>query len=95
MISFKIVYLKAADKFLKMHEDVREQYEKDITRLMTNDHPENVDVKRIRGKHTVYYRIRIGSYRIVYTLAAGKIIVISTVLAGNRGDVHKKMNCLK
>lgn len=45
MVSFKIVYLKAADKFLKMHEDVREQYEKD----MTNDHPENVNVKRIRG----------------------------------------------
>lgn len=95
MISFEIQYTKAADKFLKLHEDVRQQYEQDIVKLMTNDHPEDVDVKRIKGKHTIYYRIRIGAYRVVYTLVAGKIIVVSTVLAGNRGDVYKKMGGLK
>lgn len=95
MISFEIEYTKAADKFLKLHEDVRKQYEQDIIKLMKGDHPEDVDVKKIRGKHTTYYRIRIGAYRIVYTLVAGKIIVVSTVLAGNRGDVYKKMSGLK
>ena len=95
MISFEIQYTKAADKFLKLHEDVRQQYEQDIVKLMTNDHPEDVDVKRIKGKNTIYYRIRIGAYRVVYTLVAGKIIVVSTVLAGNRGDVYKKMSGLK
>ena len=54
MISFEIQYTKAADKFLKLHEDVRQQYEQDIVKLMTNDHPEDVDVKRIKGKHTIY-----------------------------------------
>lgn len=95
MISFEIQYTKAADKFLKLHEEIRTQYEEDIRKLLTNDHPEEVDVKRIKGKHTIYYRIRIGGYRVVYTLVAGKIIVVSTVLAGPRGDVYKKMGGLK
>ncbi|MEE3481637.1 MAG: type II toxin-antitoxin system RelE/ParE family toxin [Lachnospiraceae bacterium] len=95
MIAFEIQYTKAADKFLKRHEDIREHYEQDLVRLLTDDHPEDVDVKRIRGKHSVYYRIRIGTYRVLYTLSARKIIVVSTVLAGNRGDIYKKMGGLK
>lgn len=95
MISFEIQYTKAAEKFLKLHEDIRTQYEEDIRKLLADDHPDEVDVKRIRGKHTVYYRIRIGGCRVVYTLVAGKIIVVATVLAGPRGDVYKKMSGLK
>ena len=94
-LSYEIQYTKAADKFLKAHEDVREQYEDSIKELLVGDHPEKVDVKRIRGKRNDYYRIRLGGYRIVYTIINGKIIVINTLLAGVRGDVYKKMSGLK
>ena len=94
-LSYEIQYTKAADKFLKTHEDVREQYEDAIKQLLVGEHPEKVDVKRIRGKRNDYYRIKLGGYRVVYAIINGKVIVISTLLAGVRGDVYKKMNGLK
>jgi len=94
-VSYEIQYTKAADKFLKTHEDVRTQYEDAIEELLIGDHPEKVDVKRIKGKRNDYYRIKLGGYRVVYAIINGRIIVISTLLAGVRGDVYKKMSGLK
>lgn len=91
-LEYTIRYTKAADKFLKIHEDVRSQYEDAIKELLIGEHPEVIDVKRIKGKQEVYYRIRIGNYRIVYMVINENIIVVNTVLAGPRGDVYKKMN---
>ena len=93
--SYEIQYTKAADKFLKTHEDVRTQYEDAIKELLVGNHPEKVDVKRIRGKRNDYFRIKLGGYRVVYAVINRKIAVISTVLAGPRGDVYKKMSGLK
>ena len=92
---YEIQYTKAADKFLGQHEDVRLHYENAVRRILTDDHPESVDVRCIKGRHSTYYRIRIGSYRVIYTVIDGKIIVIMTVLAGPRGDVYKKMDGLR
>ena len=47
---YEISYTKTADKFLKAHEDVRTQYEDAIKELLVGDHPEKVDVKKIRGQ---------------------------------------------
>ena len=93
--SYDIQYTKAAEKFFRQHEDVRTDYEDAIQELLIGEHPETVDVKRINGKHSTYYRIRIGSYRVIYTLINGRIVVVTTLLAGPRGDVYKKMGGLK
>ena len=93
--SYEIQYTKAADKFLKKHESIRKQYEESIRELLVGDHPEQVDVKRIAGKRDDYYRIKLGGYRVIYTIINGKIIVVNTILAGVRGDVYKKTNGLK
>lgn len=93
-LEYEIQYTKVADKFLKNHEDIRKQYEEAIRELLVGDHPEKVDVKRIKGKRNDYYRIKLGAYRVVYAIINGKIVVISTKLAGPRGDVYKKMSGL-
>ncbi len=95
MLQVEIQYTKAADKFFIRHEVIRDRYEEAIRALVTGDHPEQVDVKRIRGKHHAYYRIRIGGYRVVYTIVNNKIVVVCTLLAGPRGDVYKKMQGMK
>ena len=95
MIQYVIQYTKAADKYLKNHEDLRSQYEDALRELIAGDHPEKIDVKRIQGKRNAYYRIRLGNYRVVYTIIQNKIVVICTLLAGPRGDVYKKMQGLK
>ena len=92
---YEIQYTKIAEKFLKDHEDVRKQYENAIRELLVGEHPETVDVKRIKGKRNDYYRIKLGGFRVIYAIINGKIIVINTILAGSRGDVYKKMNGLK
>ena len=92
---YVIQYTKVADKFFKTHEEVREQYEDAIKELLVGDHPEKVDVKRIKGKRNDYYRIRLGEYRVVYAIINEKIVVINTMLVGVRGDIYKKMSGLK
>ena len=92
---YEIQYTKAADKFFKVHEDVRTQYEDAIKELLLGTHPETIDVKRIKGKRSVYFRIRLGNCRVVYAVINGKIVVITIILAGPRGDVYKKMDGLK
>lgn len=93
--TYEIQYTKAADKFFRTHEDVREEYKSAIKELLVGEHPEKVDVKRIKGKKNDYFRIRLGGWRVVYAVINGKIVVINTLLAGSRGDVYKKMDGLK
>lgn len=93
--NYEIAYTKAADKFFQKHEDVRCQYEDAIKELLMGDHPERIDVKKIKGKRSLYYRIRLGDNRVIYTIIDNKVIVVSTLLAGSRGDVYKKMDGLK
>ena len=93
--TYELQYTKAAEKFFHTHQDIREQYETAIKELLVGDHPEKVDVRRIKGKKNDYYRIKLGGYQVVYAIINGKIIVISTVLAGPRGDIYKKMSGLK
>ena len=90
--AYDIQYTKCSEKFFRKHEDVRKQYEASIKELLTGEHPEKIDVKRIKGKKNDYYRIRIGENRIIYTLIGGKIIVIMTIMAGPRGDIYKKFD---
>lgn len=92
---YSIEYTKAADRFLNSHEDIRKEFEDAINELLTGDHPEKVDVKRIKGKRGDYYRIRLGGNRVVYTIIEGKVVVVKTLLAGSRGDVYKKMRGLR
>lgn len=93
--TYEINYTKAAEKFFREHEDIREQYKNALKELLVGEHPEKVDVKRIKGKRNDYFRIRLGSWRVIYAVINGKIVVINTILAGVRGDVYKKMDGLK
>ena len=91
-IRWCIVYTKAADKFFHLHEDVREEYESAVRELLVGDHPERVDVKRIKGNRNDYYRIRTGKWRVIYTIAGGQIVVVTALLAGSRGDIYKQIH---
>ena len=93
--TYKIQYTKAAEKFFKIHGDIKEAYEYSIKELLIGNHPEQIDIKRIRGKRNDYYRMKIGNYRVIYAIINGIIVVIDTILAGSRGDVYKKISGLK
>lgn len=86
---YEITYTKAAEKFFCTHEKIREQYIQSIREILVGDNPSRVDVKRLKATHSEYYRMRIGKYRVIYTIIKGKIVVINTIYAGSRGDVYK------
>ncbi len=82
-LSYEIAYTKISEKFFRTHEDIRQQYEDAIKELLVGEHPEKIDVKRIKRKRNDYYRIRLGGWRVIYGIINGKIVVITTLLAGS------------
>lgn len=95
IFTYKIQYTRVADKFFKAHSDIKELYESSIKELLIGSHPEQIDIKRIRGKRNDYYRMKIGNYRVIYAIIKGIIVVVDTIIAGPRGDVYKKIGGLK
>lgn len=57
-----------------------------ITDLRQTPRPDGV--KKLKGKHAGHYRIRIGSYRIVY-FVNDKVLYVSVVWIGRRGGAYK------
>lgn len=49
--------------------------------------PHAGDIKKMQGASD-YYRLRVGDFRIIYTVDHGELIVC-VVAAGNRGDIYK------
>ena len=49
--------------------------------------PHMGDIKAIRG-HEGYYRLRVGDYRIIYTVDKD-VLLVQVVEVGNRGDIYK------
>ena len=81
---YRIVVLKRAKKFIdKLPKNEKKRIVDAIEKL-----PHDGDIKKIQG-HTDYYRLRVGDYRIIYTVDNGKLL-ICIVDAGNRGQIYNK-----
>lgn len=82
-MSYQIVYEKAAVKFL------RKQSQEQQKRLIAAIHklPYEGDVKPMAG-HPGEYRLRVGSYRVIYAIE-NDVLIVRVLTIGNRGDVYK------
>ena len=82
-MTYRIVIEKPAMKFLqKQPQAQRERLLRAIQGL-----PDNGDIKPMSG-HENLYRLRVGSYRVIYTIE-GDLLIIRVLTIGNRGDVYK------
>ena len=50
--------------------------------------PDSGDIKRLQG-HSDLYRLRVGPYRIIYTVDNGQL-VICVIDAGSRGQIYNR-----
>lgn len=82
-LMYQIIIEKPAKKFL----DKLPLHEKRRILFAIEQLPHVGDIKKMQGQKD-YYRLRVGSYRIIYTVDNGKLIV-RIVAAGNRGDIYK------
>lgn len=82
-MKYKIIFQKAAVKFLK------KQDKKTQERLLfaINRLPKGTDIKKLQGCDM--YRMRVGSIRVLYTID-NTIEIISIENIDNRGDVYKR-----
>lgn len=83
-MKYTILYDKAAAKF------IRKQPPEQQRRILEAVHalPDEGDRKQLKG-HKGLYRLRVGNYRIIYTVDNGRLIVC-IVDAGNRGQIYNK-----
>ena len=78
---YKIVLKKKAKKFIdKLPLNEKKRIVAAIEKL-----PEGEDIKKLQG-----LRLRVGTYRIIYTVDNGKLI-ITVIDAGNRGQIYKRL----
>ncbi|MBD5114243.1 MAG: type II toxin-antitoxin system RelE/ParE family toxin [Ruminococcaceae bacterium] len=85
-MKYKIIIQKHAEKFIrKLPKIESERILKAIYKL-----PEGNDIKILKGKKNKgLLRLRVGDYRIIYTIDNGELIVY-VIDADNRGDIYKR-----
>lgn len=90
-IELVIDYSKVADKFFEKHNDVEEKFLQNLENFYL-EKQENIDIKKIKGTKLPQYRMRIGNYRVIFTVNKEIINVyyIFVEKADSRGDIYKK-----
>ena len=85
-MKYAIVIEKPAEKFItKLPKSERERVIRAIYGL-----PDKGDIKRLQGrKSTGLFRLRVGDYRIIYSVDGGRLTVF-VVDAGNRGQIYNR-----
>ena len=85
-MKYTIVIEKLAEKFImKLPRDEKERVLKAINQIPDRNH-----IKELKGrKNKGLYRLRVGEYRIIYTIDNGKLI-ICVIDAGNRGQIYNR-----
>lgn len=83
-MKYQIKIEKDAQKFLKkLPRPDETRVLKAIAKL-----PDEGDRKQMKG-HPSFFRLRVGDYRIIYTVDNGQLIV-RVVDAGNRGQIYNR-----
>ena len=81
---YKIIIKKKAKKFIdKLPKNEKIRIVRAIEML-----PNGEDIKKLTG-YSDLLRLRVGDYRIIYTVDNGELIVI-VIDAGNRGEIYNK-----
>ncbi len=81
---YKIIIKKKAKKFIdKLPKNERIRVAKAIEAL-----PNGEDIKKLKG-YSDLLRLRVGDYRIIYTVNNGELLVI-VIDAGNRGEIYNQ-----
>ncbi len=82
-MKYSIEIDKVALKFLlRQPQEQRERILDAINKL-----PDSGDIKKMQGRKG-YFRLRVGTYRIIYTVNHG-FLVVHVIDIGNCGDVYK------
>ncbi len=83
-MNYKIIIERKAEKYIL--KQPKEQQLRILSAI--NKLPLTGDIKQLRG-HSDIYRLRVGTYRIIYSINNGELLIY-VIDVGNRGDIYKK-----
>lgn len=85
-MKYRVEFERPAEKFiLKLPRPEQERLLRAVRKL-----PDEGDIKALKGqKSRGLLRLRVGGYRVIYRVDAGRLIVL-VIDAGNRGDIYKQ-----
>lgn len=85
-MKYTVVIEKPAEKFIMR----LAQPEKTRVLRAIRELPHSGDIKRLQGKKSRgMYRLRVGPYRIIYTVDNGRLVV-RVIDGGNRGQIYNR-----
>lgn len=89
MCRIKFIFRKKSEKFFKRHLDIKKKFKRGIiSKLIGNT---NIDIKKLKG-YDKLYRMRIGSYRVIFQLSYDiEIIIVDVIDANLRKNIYKKI----
>jgi mRNA interferase RelE/StbE len=86
MAKYEVVITTSVQKYLdKLPDKLADKLEKSMMKL--EDNPRPLGSEKMSGKNA--YRIRVGDYRIIYTIQ-DKVLLITVINAGHRRDIYRK-----
>ena len=85
-IDFSRHAIKSLRKLFRSDPDAFEYVLADIENLADDPHPPNA--AKLKGFHPERWRIRVGDYRVIYSLPDDDTVLIQA--AGHRNDVYAK-----
>ncbi len=92
METFKIILSPKAQKDLdRFRVNICKKISKDIRILENNPFPRGKMIKKIKGKHSDFYRLRMDKYRVIYMID-GQHVVILRIL--NKRDTERFIQSL-
>ena len=87
---YQLKYRKKARNYLaRLPRKIKTTIIEKLHELCKNPNNSELDIKRLEGSSS--FRLRIGQYRVIYTLHAD-VLIIEVVKVGSRGDVYKNLN---
>ena len=89
-IELIIKYSKLVEKFFEKNLNIENQFLKNLEAFYIGKE-KNIDIKKLKGTIIPQYRMRIGSYRVIFTVNKESIKVYSIYVekAGSRGEIYK------
>lgn len=81
-------YTKQVLKFFIKHQEVENKFKENIKTLLEGN--TNINIKMLKGMKDIM-RMRIQAYRVIYKVENGEIVIIDVLMAGNRGEIYKKL----
>ncbi len=85
---YKVEFLKEAVEELSQIDSIWQKRILNKIKILT-DNPKHLanNIKKLKGRYHEYYRLRVGDYRIIYSIEKDRLVIL-IVRVGHRKEIY-------